>query len=112
MFDRGRQQALSPVSHGKVMMRWLLWILRVVLFLFLFAFAIRNTDPVNVRFFLDAAWHAPLVIILLAFFAGGVIFSMLFLLAPLLGRKREVGRLQRELHSLRTRLVGNREHHV
>ncbi|WP_295507673.1 LapA family protein [Accumulibacter sp.] len=94
------------------MMRWLLWILRVVLFLFLFAFAIRNTDPVNVRFFLDAAWNAPLVIILLAFFAGGVIFSMLFLFVPLMGRRREVNRLQRELHALRTRRPGTGEHHV
>jgi putative membrane protein len=38
---------------------------------FLFAFAIKNTDPVSVRFFLDTAWQAPLIIVVLAFFAGG-----------------------------------------
>jgi Uncharacterized integral membrane protein len=105
----GRQRVLPPVSYGKLMMRWLLWILRFALFLFLLAFALRNTDPVGVRFFLDAAWQAPLAIVLFVFFAAGVASGMLFLLASLLGRRREVARLKRELGQARARLVGHRE---
>ena len=48
-------------------MRALLWASRIVLFLFLFAFAIKNTEPVGVRFLLDTVWQAPLVIVLLVF---------------------------------------------
>ena len=110
MSYRGRQRGLPPVFCGNLMMRWLLWILRIALFLLLLAFATRNSDPVNVNFFLDTAWHAPLVIILLAFFAGGVVFSMLFLFGALSGRRREVARLKRELKHVRGRVLGNHEH--
>ncbi|WP_324593834.1 LapA family protein [Accumulibacter sp.] len=105
----GRQRELSPVSYGKLIMRWLVWILRFAVFLLLCAFAIRNTDPVDVRFFLDTAWQAPLAIMLFAFFAAGVASGMLFLLASLLGRRREIARLKRELSQVRARLVAHRE---
>jgi len=49
--------------------RALLWASRIVLFLFLLAFAIKNTDPVGVRFFFGTVWQAPLVIVLLLVFA-------------------------------------------
>ena len=52
-------------------MRALLWGCRVFIFLFLFAFAFRNTDLVSIRFFFGADWQAPLIIIVLAFFAAG-----------------------------------------
>ena len=105
----GRQRELPPVSYGMLMMRWLLWILRFALFLLFCAFALRNTDPVDVHFFLDAAWQAPLAIILLVSFAAGVASGILFLFASLLGRRRELARLKRELSQLRARLVAHRE---
>ena len=79
------------------MMRALLWASRIVIFLFLFAFAIKNTDPVSVRFFFDAAWQAPLVIVALAFFAGGAVLGVLALLGTVFGLRREAARLRREL---------------
>ena len=77
-------------------MRILLWGCRFFIFLFLFAFALKNTDPVSVRFFLDTAWQAPLIIIVLAFFAGGAALGVLSLLGTVFGLRREVSRLQRE----------------
>jgi putative membrane protein len=77
-------------------MRALLWGCRIFIFLFLFAFALKNTDPVSVRFFLDTAWQAPLIIIVLAFFAGGAALGVLSLLGTVFGLRREVSRLQRE----------------
>ena len=51
-------------------MRYLRWILRILLFLVLLGFAIKNTDPVVVRYFLGWEWHAPLTLVLLVFFAA------------------------------------------
>ena len=76
-------------------MRALLWACRIFIFLFLLAFALKNTDPVSVRFFLDAAWQAPLIIIVLAFFAGGAALGVLSLLGTIFGLRREVSRLKR-----------------
>jgi uncharacterized integral membrane protein len=77
-------------------MRALLWGCRIFIFLFLFAFALKNSDPVSVRFFFDTAWQAPLVIIVLAFFAGGAALGVLSLLGTVFGLRREVSRLKRE----------------
>ena len=77
-------------------MRALLWACRIFIFLFLLAFALKNTDPVSVRFFLDTEWQAPLIIIVLAFFAGGAALGVLSLLGTIFGLRREVSRLKRE----------------
>ena len=74
-------------------MRVILWGCRVFIFLFLLAFALKNTDPVSVRFFFDAAWQAPLIIIVLAFFAGGAALGVLSLLGTVFGLRREISRL-------------------
>ncbi|HCZ13552.1 MAG TPA: LapA family protein [Accumulibacter sp.] len=88
-------------------MRSLLWFSRVVLFLFIFAFAIKNTDPVGVRFFLDTVWQAPLVIVLLVSFAGGAVFAVLSLLGTLFSQRREVNRLKRELKVAQASVMGS-----
>jgi uncharacterized integral membrane protein len=77
-------------------MRAFSWACRIFIFLFLLAFALKNTDPVSVRFVLDTAWQAPLVIIVLAFFAGGAALGVLSLLGTIFGLRREVSRLKRE----------------
>ena len=79
-------------------MRALLWASRILIFLFLFGFAVKNTDPVSVHFFLDAIWQAPLVIVALAFFAGGAALGALSLLGTVFGLRREAARLRRELN--------------
>lgn len=78
------------------MMRALLWGCRIFIFLFLLAFALKNTDPVSIRFLLDTTWQAPLIIIVLAFFAGGAALGVLSLLGTVFGLRREISRLQRE----------------
>ena len=88
-------------------MRALLWASRIFIFLFLFAFAIKNTDPVSVRFFFDAAWQAPLVIVVLAFFAGGAVLGALSLLGTIFGLRREANKLRRELKQAQAVVVVN-----
>lgn len=82
-------------------MRTLVWLVRGFIFLFLFAFAVKNTDPVSLRFFLDTAWQAPLVIVLLVFFAAGAFLGALSLFGTIFGLRREVTRLKRELTAAR-----------
>ena len=79
-------------------MRALLWAFRIFIFLFLFAFALKNTELVSLHFLFDTAWQAPLVMVVLVFFAGGVMLGALSLLGTIFGLRREVARLGRELN--------------
>jgi len=77
-------------------MRIVTWILRLLLFLLLLAFAARNTAPATLKFYFDLAWEAPLILLLLAFFAAGALFGLLAALGALFRQRREIGRLRRE----------------
>jgi uncharacterized integral membrane protein len=76
-------------------MRVILWCCRVFIFLFLLAFAVKNTDPVSIHFFFATSWQAPLIIVVLAFFAGGVVLGVLALCGTVFGLRREISRLKR-----------------
>jgi lipopolysaccharide assembly protein A len=77
-------------------MRIVTWVLWLVVFLFLLAFAAKNLDPVTVRFYLDHDWQAPLVVVLLGFFAVGVALGMLAMVGTLLRQRRAISRLKRD----------------
>ena len=76
-------------------MRVLTWALRIALFVVLLAFAAKNTEPVALRFYFGLAWQAPLVAVLLAFFAAGAALALLAMLGTWLSQRREISRLQR-----------------
>lgn len=80
-------------------MRALVWVVRGFIFLFLFAFAVKNTDPVSVQFLLDTSWQAPMIIVVLAFFAAGALFGVLSLLGTIFGLRRQLTALRRELNA-------------
>jgi uncharacterized integral membrane protein len=80
-------------------MRVLTWAIRLAIFLFLLAFAARNTDPVTLRFYFDLAWQMPLVALLLAFFAAGALLGLAAALGALVRQRREISRLEREAHA-------------
>ena len=86
-------------------MRILLWCSRIFIFLFLLAFALKNTDPVSVFFFYDTSWQAPLIIVVLAFFAGGVALGVLGLIGTVFNLRREIKRLKR--HGVTPKEVGD-----
>jgi uncharacterized integral membrane protein len=75
----------------------LTWAIRLVIFSLLLLFALRNTDPVTLQFIPGHAWeNAPLVIVLLAFFAGGAVLGALSLVGVIFRQRREIGRLKRD----------------
>ena len=76
-------------------MRFLTWAIRLALFVVLLAFAARNTEPVTLRFYFDLAWQAPLVALLLAFFAAGAVLGLAAAMGTFLSQRREIARLKR-----------------
>jgi uncharacterized integral membrane protein len=78
-------------------MKVVLWIPAVVVFLLLLGFAAKNSDPVTVRFFFDAHWHVPLVLVMLLFFVAGIAMGVTGALGTLFRQRREIARLQRDL---------------
>ncbi len=80
-----------------MLMRYLLWPLKLALFLVIFGFALKNTDSVPLRFYLGYEWNAPLVFILLIFFCGGIAGGILATLGMIFRQRREIAALRREL---------------
>ena len=78
-------------------MRILAWTLRIVLFLALFLFALKNTEMVGLRLYFDQVWHTPLILALLVFFVAGAAMGVFATMPAVFRQRREIGRLQREL---------------
>ena len=79
-------------------MRYLNWLLRAILFVMLLGFAVKNDQPVVLRYFFGYEWQASLVVALLLFFAVGVGVGMLALLGNIFRQRREIAALKKELH--------------
>ncbi|ANY62187.1 hypothetical protein MA05_08935 [Comamonas aquatica] len=58
-------------------MKYLLWLLKAAIFFTLFAFALNNQQTATVHFFFGTQWQAPLVLVVLAAFVGGLIAGVL-----------------------------------
>jgi lipopolysaccharide assembly protein A len=58
-------------------MKYLMWLLKAAIFFTLFAFALNNQQAVIVHFFFGTEWRAPLVLVVLAAFALGLIVGAL-----------------------------------
>ena len=57
---------------------WLLkWILKAAIFFTLFAFALNNQQEASVHFFFGNQWRSPMVLIVLAAFAMGIVVGVL-----------------------------------
>jgi lipopolysaccharide assembly protein A len=78
-------------------MRYLIWSLRAVLFLLLLGFAVKNDQPVVLRYFFGYEWQTSLVVVLLCFFTLGVVIGLLAMLASLFTQRRELSAIKREL---------------
>jgi len=61
-------------------MKYLLWLLKAAIFFTLFAFALNNQHDATVFFFFGTSWRAPLVLVVLAAFAGGLVVGALGML--------------------------------
>jgi len=79
-------------------MRYLVWALRLLVFVVVLMFALKNTDRVAVNFYNDYVLHdVPLIVVMLATFVAGAVFGLLLTVPAAMRRRREAMRLRREL---------------
>lgn len=81
-------------------MRILIWLFRIVLFVFLFGFAVKNDELVYVQFFFVEARQFPLVFVMLAFFVAGALIGVSATVFSLLSKRREISRLRKRVARL------------
>ena len=76
-------------------MKYLIWILRFVVFFALFGLAVKNSATVDLRFYFDRHIDAPLSLVVLGTFVLGVAVGISAAIVTLLRQRHELGRLQR-----------------
>jgi len=86
-------------------MRFLNWLLRIAVFIALLGFALKNDQPVVLRYFFGYEWQTSLVLALLIFFAAGIGIGILAVLGNIFRQRREIAALKRELR-LKNKLAG------
>ena len=79
-------------------MRYLVWALRLIVFIVVLMFALKNTAPVAVEFFGGYAIpNVPLIVVMLSTFVLGAVFGLLLTVPASIRRRREAAKLRREL---------------
>lgn len=81
-------------------MRYLGWLVKILIFVVVLGFALQNSQPVTLHYFLGYVWEAPLVVLLLLAFVLGALLGLLALLPALYQLRRERARLRRELDGM------------
>ncbi|HEY6282087.1 MAG TPA: LapA family protein [Burkholderiales bacterium] len=71
--------------------------IKIILFLLLLSFAVRNTETAVLRYYFGYEWQAPLVLILLVFFCAGAAVGIIASLSYIFRQRREMLSLKREL---------------
>ncbi len=60
------------------MINLIAWLLRIVVFVVLAVFASKNSQSVILQYYLDKSIELPLSVVLLIFFALGILVTLLF----------------------------------
>ncbi len=82
-----------------MLIRYIFRILWLLLFLLMLGFAIKNSETVTVNYYLGFSWQAPLVLVLLVAFVGGVVAGVFASLGFIFRQKRTILSLKKELRS-------------
>jgi len=82
-------------------MKIFVWLLRAFLFFALFAFALNNSQAVDVHWFFGHTWQAPLVIVVLVAFGLGSALGILAMVPAWWRHKRAATRtpMTADIHS-------------
>jgi uncharacterized integral membrane protein len=91
-------------------MKYLIWVLRLVVFIAVLMFALKNTNPVAVTFYGDYMVHdVPLIVVMLVTFVVGALFGLLLTVPGSMRRRREAARLRRELDRMQAAMSNQRD---
>lgn len=80
-------------------MRFLVWLLRIVVFVALFGLAIKNSGLVELRFYFGNLWLSPLSLVILGSFVAGIVLGITTSFATLIRQRRENARLKELLRA-------------
>ena len=80
-------------------MRTLYWTLRLLLFVVLLGFALKNAEPVIIRFYLGLRWEASLALVALVFFGTGAAAGGIACLGYVYRQRREILQLRKDLRA-------------
>ncbi|WP_317201024.1 LapA family protein [Janthinobacterium sp.] len=83
-------------------MKFISSIVGFVLFVLFFGFALKNTQEVDLRFFLNYELRGPLVLMLLGFFVAGASFGVLALTPTVFRHRREAHQQKSTIQTLQT----------
>ena len=72
-------------------MSYVAWLLKAALFFVLFAFALNNQGPVTLHFFFGTQWQGPVVLVVLATFALGLLAGVLVMVPVWLPARKRTG---------------------
>jgi putative membrane protein len=90
----------TPTAAERAFMKFIVWLIRVLVFVVLLVLALANTDSVPLTF-AGYVWRAPLILIGLAFFAVGLLAGLVSALPAVVRLKLENARLRRDLRAAR-----------
>jgi putative membrane protein len=81
-------------------MRFIVWLLRAVVFIVLLVLALANTQDASLNFVGGYSWTAPLILIGLVFFGVGLLAGVLAAAPALVRQRLEIARLKRQLKTV------------
>ncbi len=81
-------------------MKFVSTIVGLVLFILFFGFALKNTQEVDLHFFLNYELRGPLVLMLLAFFVAGAALGILAVTPTVFRQRRERTRAEDKIQAL------------
>ena len=91
----------SAIAVKETLMKFFVWLIRVLVFVLLLVLALANTQSATLNFLAGYFWQAPLILIGLAFFVVGLAAGLLSSLPSLFRLRMENARLKRELRTAR-----------
>jgi putative membrane protein len=84
------------------LMKFVSTIVGLVLFILFFGFALKNTQEVDLHFFLNYELRGPLVLMLLAFFIAGAALGILAVTPTVFRQRRERTRQEDKIQALQS----------
>jgi putative membrane protein len=83
-------------------MKFVSTIVGLILFILFFGFALKNTQAVDLHFFLNYELRGPLVLMLLAFFIAGAALGILAVTPTVFRHRRERTRQEDKISALQS----------
>ena len=83
-------------------MKFVSTLVGILVFVLFFGFALKNTQEVDLHFFLNYELRGPLVLMLLAFFVAGAALGILAVTPTVFRHRRETTRHKTTIEALQT----------